>query len=143
MNFSMKNVQGVIRTMLNIAVVKALSFLVLRKKFKIIPPACSATLTGVFHQMCSYLLLLPICGSNGSRGCLGGDSRPRWGCRTSRSTGSGEEEAAAEEQAREEETKKVAAAGDSSGMIGQLPTENEVANSTLGEDYGTIKFSLG
>jgi hypothetical protein len=50
-----------------------------------------------------------------------------------------EEEAAADEQAGEEEAKEVAAAGDSSGMIGQLPTENEVANSTSGKDYATIK----
>jgi len=52
-------------------------------------------------------------------------------------------EAAAEEQAGEEEAKEVvkevAATGDSSGMIGQLPTENEVANSTSGKDYATIK----
>jgi hypothetical protein len=34
---------------------------------------------------------------------------------------------------------EVAAAGDSSGMIGQLPTENEVANSTSGKDYATIE----
>jgi hypothetical protein len=50
-----------------------------------------------------------------------------------------EEEAAADKQAGEEEAKEVAAAGDSSGMIGQLPTENEVANSTSGKDYATIK----
>jgi len=54
-----------------------------------------------------------------------------------------DEEAAAEEQAGEEEAEEVveevAAAGDSSGMIGQLPTENEVANSTSGKDYATIK----
>jgi hypothetical protein len=47
-----------------------------------------------------------------------------------------DEEAAAEEQAGEEEAKEVveevAAAGDSAGMIGQFPTENEVANNTSG-----------
>jgi len=54
-----------------------------------------------------------------------------------------DEEAAAEEQAGEEEAKEVvtevAAAGDSSGMIGHLPTENEVANRTSGKDYATIE----
>jgi hypothetical protein len=49
------------------------------------------------------------------------------------------EEVAAEEQAGEEEAKEVVAAGDSSGMIGQLPIESEVANSTSGKDYTTIK----
>jgi len=54
-----------------------------------------------------------------------------------------DEEAAAEEQAGEEEAEEVveevAAAGDSSGMIGQIPTENEVTNGTSGKDYTTIK----
>jgi hypothetical protein len=61
-----------------------------------------------------------------------------------------EKEVAAEEQAGEEEAKEVAAAGDSSGVIGQLPTESEVANSTLGKEcynkkaaWVKVKFLLG
>jgi hypothetical protein len=54
-----------------------------------------------------------------------------------------DEEAAAEEQAGEEEAeavvKEVAVASDLAGMFGQLPTENEVANSTSDKDYATIK----
>ncbi len=53
-----------------------------------------------------------------------------------------EEEVAAEKQAGEEESEEVAAeTSDSapSGMIGQLPTESEVANSTSGKDYATLK----
>ncbi len=45
----------------------------------------------------------------------------------------------AEEQAGEEKVEEVVAAGNSSGMIGQLPTESEVANSTSGKDYATMK----
>ena len=45
----------------------------------------------------------------------------------------------AEEQAGEEKVEEVVAAGNSSGMIGQLPTESEVANSTSGKDYATLK----
>ncbi len=48
---------------------------------------------------------------------------------------------AAEEQTGEEEAKEVVVAVDSSGMIGQLPTESEVANSTSGKDYATIKLA--
>ena len=43
-----------------------------------------------------------------------------------------EEQEAGEEEAKEVVT-EVAAAGDSSGMIGQLPTENEVTNGTSGK----------
>jgi hypothetical protein len=50
-----------------------------------------------------------------------------------------EEKVAAEEQAGEEEVEEVAATGNSSGMIGQLPTESEVANSTSGKDHVTMK----
>ncbi len=46
---------------------------------------------------------------------------------------------AAEEQAGEKEAEGVAAAGDSSGMIVQLPSKREVANSTSGKDYATLK----
>ena len=51
-----------------------------------------------------------------------------------------EVEAAAEEQAGEEEAGElVEEVGDSGGMIGQLPTENEVTNGTSSKDYTTIK----
>jgi hypothetical protein len=53
-----------------------------------------------------------------------------------------EEEVAAEEQAGDKEAEDVAAvSGDSgpSGMIGQLPTESQVANSTSGKDYAMLK----
>ncbi len=46
---------------------------------------------------------------------------------------------AEEQEAGEEEATEMAAADDLSGIIGQLPTESKVANSTSGKYYATLK----